>query len=65
MTEKENYYSPGRKDDVIEKDKFKGLLYILDGVNQYHKKQAFNETKPKITKYLMELAKNVKLKFFN
>ena len=62
ISEKEKYYREGGKDNIIEKDKFKGLLFILDGVKNYHKKQAFQETKPKLTKYLTELAKQEKLK---
>ena len=38
VTETEKYISPERKEDVIEKDKFKGLLRIIDGVNNFHKK---------------------------
>ena len=62
ITEKERYISPGRKDGIIEKDKFKGLLKIIEGVNSYHKKQAFSETKPKIINYLTFLVKKEKLK---
>ena len=62
ITEKERYISPGRKDGIIEKDKFKGLLKIIEGVNSYHKKQAFSETKPKIINYLTLLVKKEKLK---
>ena len=62
ISEKERYFSPGKNDNVIEKDKFKGLLHILDGVNKYHKKQAFDETKPKIINYLKSLSKEEKLK---
>ena len=62
ISEKERYISPGIKDNVIEKDKFKGLLHILEGANRYHKKQAFYETKPKIINYLKDLTKEEKLK---
>ena len=62
VTETEKYISPERKEDVIEKDKFKGLLRIIDGVNNFHKKQAYDITKPKIIKYLNEIAKKEKLK---
>ena len=45
-----------------EKYKFKGLLKIIEGINNYHKKQAYEETKPKISKYLFEIVKKEKLK---
>ena len=57
ITESERYISQGRKDKIIEKDKFKGLLKILEGANKYHKKKAFENTKPKISKYLKILSK--------
>ena len=62
ISEKEKYYREGKKDSIIEKDKFKGLLFIIDGVNNYHKKQAHDVVKPKLTKFLKELAKQEKLK---
>ena len=62
VSERKKYISPDRKDDVIEKDKFRGLLLILDGVNNYHKKQAYDATKPKIIKYLNKIAKQEKLR---
>ena len=62
IIEKERSYVPGRNNNFIEKDKFKGLLFILDGANKYHKKQAYGETKPKLIEYLKNLAKITKLK---
>ena len=62
ITESERIISPIKKDKIIEKDKFKGLLKILEGVNNYHKKQAYDATKPKITKFLKILAKKEILK---
>ena len=57
ITESERIVSPVKKDKIIEKNKFKGLLKIIEGVNNYHKKQAFDVTKPKILKYLNILAR--------
>ena len=57
ITEKERYLIPG-KEGVIEKDKFRGLLKIIEGANNYYKKKAYDETKPKIEEYLRDLAKN-------
>ena len=37
-------------------------MRIIDGVNNYHKKQAYDATKPKIIKYLNVIAKKEKLK---
>ena len=62
ITESERIISPIKKDKIIEKDKFKGLLKLIEGVNKYHKKQAFDETKPKIIKYLKFLFKKEILK---
>ena len=62
ITESERIISPIKKDKIIEKDKFKGLLKLIEGVNKYHKKQAFDETKPKIIKYLKYLSKKEILK---
>ena len=62
ISEKESIISPRRNDNIIEKDKFKGLMHILDGVNNYHKKQAFYETKPKIIDYLKNISKEELLK---
>ena len=62
IKESERYISSGLKDKNQGKNKFKGLLQILEGVNKYHKKQAFEVTKPKIKKYLSLLAKKEKLK---
>jgi len=55
ITEKERYLIPG-KEGVIEKDKFKGLMKIIEGANNYYKKFAYDETKPKIKDYLKDLA---------
>ena len=62
ISEKERYLIPGGKEGIIEKDKFKGLLKIIEGANNFHKKQAYDETKPKIIKYLTKLAKDEKLR---
>ena len=62
IEEKERYITPMEQGDFIGKNKFKGLLKILEGANNYHKKQAFETTAPKIKKYLKELAKIEKLK---
>ena len=43
--------------DFIGKNKFKGLLKILEGTNNYKKKQDFENTAPKIKKYLTQIAK--------
>ena len=61
ITEKERYLIPG-KEGVIEKDKFKGLLKIIEGANNYYKKKAYDETKPKLEEYLRDLAKTEKLR---
>ena len=62
ISEKESIISSRKNDDIIEKDKFKGLMHILDGFNNYHKKLAFYETKPKIIDYLKNLSKEELLK---
>ena len=62
ITESERIISRGDKNKIIEKNKFKGLLKILEGGNAYHKKQAFDVVKPKIEKYLKNIAKKEKLK---
>ena len=62
ISEKEEYTNPQGKNITIEKNKFNGLLNIIEGVNNYHKKQAHYETKPKLIKYLKHFAKKEKLK---
>ena len=63
IEEKERYITPLEQSDFIGKNKFKGLLQILEGANNYKKKQAFETTAPKIKKYLTEIAKIEKLKY--
>ena len=46
----------------IQKNKYNGVLSIVEGVNNYHRRQAHYETKPKVIKYLNYFAKNEKLK---
>ena len=60
-----NVFEKGNSQKVknnSERDKFRGLLKIVDGVKNYHKKKALEEIKPKIKKYLVELIKIDKLK---
>ena len=57
IEEKERYITPFEQSDFIGKNKFKGLLKILEGANNYQKKEAFEITAPKIKKYLTELTK--------
>ena len=63
IEEKERYITPMEQNDFIGKNKFKGLLKILEGANNYQKKDAFETTAPKIKKYLTELAKIERLKY--
>ena len=63
IEEKERYITPLEQSDFIGKNKFKGLLQILEGANNYKKKQAFETTAPKIKKYLTKKAKIEKLKY--
>ena len=63
ISEKDGYINPQGKNITIQKNKFNGLLNIIEGVNNYHKKQAHYETKPKLIKYLKHFAKKEKLKY--
>ena len=63
IEEKERYITPLEQSDFIGKNKFKGLLQILEGANNYKKKQAFEASAPKIKKFLTKLAKIEKLKY--
>ena len=63
IEEKERYITPMDQSDFIGKNKFKGLLKIIEGANNYQKKEAFETTAPKIKKYLTEIAKIEKLKY--
>ena len=63
IEEKERYITPMDQSDFIGKNKFKGLLKIIEGANNYQKKEAFETTAPKIKKYLSEIAKIEKLKY--
>ena len=63
IEEKERYITPMEQSDFIGKNKFKGLLKIIEGTNNYKKKQDFETTAPKIKKYLAKMAKIEKLKF--
>ena len=40
IEEKERYITPMEQNDFIGKNKFKGLLKILEGANNYQKKEA-------------------------
>ena len=63
IEEKERYITPMEQSDFIGKNKFKGLLKILEGANNFKKKQDFEVTAPKIKKYLNQIAKIEKLKY--
>ena len=63
IEEKERYITPMEQNDFIGKNKFKGLLKILEGANNYQKKEAFETTAPRIKKYLTELAKTERLRY--
>ena len=63
IEEKERYITPMEQKDFIGKNKFKGLLKILEGANNYQKIDAFETAEPKIKKYLTELAKIERLKY--
>ena len=41
IEEKERYIAPVEYTHFIGKNKLKGLLKIIEGANNYHKKQAF------------------------
>jgi len=57
IEEKERYIAPVEYTHFIGKNKLKGLLKIIEGANNYHKKQAFEKATPKIKKHLIKLSK--------